>query len=189
MNSQTPASNSTGINSSSQNQIARQSRPGSSLNNFINSGRGAGGGAGGSGGGGGGFYNQNETFLTQDANRQILLILMRLQQDTNNVLTRLSYLESSVMTLQSNLQMNRIENCINHNSNGNSNQSNGSAFSLVNSSRNNNNNSLAHAKSSSFSFLSDMFFNIDWKTVAFTIIWPFIIRLIFYLLRKVKLVM
>jgi hypothetical protein len=39
-------------------------------------------------------------YLSNDTNRQILLLLMRLQQDTNNVLTRLSYLEATVMSIQ-----------------------------------------------------------------------------------------
>lgn len=38
--------------------------------------------------------------MNQDTNRQILLILLRLQQDTNNVITRLSYLEATVLSLQ-----------------------------------------------------------------------------------------
>jgi hypothetical protein len=61
---------------------------------------GAGGGSGGGPGGGGGNFPSNDYFLSQDTNRQILLILIRLQQDTNNVLTRLSYLESTVISLQ-----------------------------------------------------------------------------------------
>ena len=75
------------------------------------------GGGGGLGGGSGGGYNPppNDTYLgshygQSDANRQILMVLMRLQQDTNNVLTRLSYLEATVMSIQNGLQMNRIEN-------------------------------------------------------------------------------
>ena len=44
-------------------------------------------------------YNIN---MSQDTNRQILLILMRLQQDTSNVITRLSYLEATVLSLQVN---------------------------------------------------------------------------------------
>jgi hypothetical protein len=64
------------------------------------------GGSGGNvGSGGGGGYPPNELFsnmnyLSNDTNRQILLLLMRLQQDTNNVLTRLSYLEATVMSIQ-----------------------------------------------------------------------------------------
>lgn len=86
---------------SSHNQN-RFSRPGSSQsvgysqNRYgpgSNHNHGAGGGMGGNGHG-------NENFLVQDTNRQILLILLRLQQDTSNVLTRLSYLESSVLSLQ-----------------------------------------------------------------------------------------
>lgn len=62
-------------------------------------GSGAGGG-GGNGPPGGGNFPSNDFFFAQDTNRQILLILLRLQQDTNNVLTRLNYLESSVISLQ-----------------------------------------------------------------------------------------
>lgn len=86
---------------SSHNQN-RFSRPGSSQslgygqNRFGQSSNHHHGAAGGMGGGGSG----NENFLVQDTNRQILLILLRLQQDTSNVLTRLSYLESSVLSLQ-----------------------------------------------------------------------------------------
>ena len=62
-------------------------------------------GATGMGGGNGGYPPPNELFsninyLSNDTNRQILLLLMRLQQDTNNVLTRLSYLEATVMSIQ-----------------------------------------------------------------------------------------
>ena len=56
------------------------------------------------GGAGGGGYPPNENYtlssINQDSNRQILLILLRLQQDTNNVITRLSYLEATVLSLQ-----------------------------------------------------------------------------------------
>ena len=123
-------------------------------------------------GGAGGFPppqpNSSDNFLVQDTNRQILLILVRLQQDTNNVLTRLSYLEASIH----NIQMNRMEN----------NQVS-SAFSLVNTSPRTANNR------SPFSFWYNLFRNVDWKTVSIAIIWPFIIRLVFYLMKKVKLVM
>ena len=128
----------------------------------------------GMGGSGGGGYpppqpSSSDNFLTQDTNRQILMILVRLQQDTNNVLTRLSFLESSIH----NIQMNRIDN----------NQVS-SAFSLVanTSPRTANNRSV-------FSSWCDFFKNVDWKTVSIAIIWPFIIRLVFYLMKKVKLVM
>lgn len=53
---------------------------------------------GGSGGGGG--SSMAEYLIAQETNRQILLILVRLREDTNNVLTRLSFLESSVISLQ-----------------------------------------------------------------------------------------
>ena len=46
------------------------------------------------------LVNQNNAILDADKNRQILLLLMRLQQDTNNVITRLSYLEATVMSIQ-----------------------------------------------------------------------------------------
>ncbi len=41
---------------------------------------------------------------------------------------------------------------------------------------------------SALSFLFNLFRNVDWKTVSIAIIWPFIIRLDFYLMKKVKLV-
>lgn len=156
-------------------QQARQSRPGSSASNNYALGR----NSSMSGvGGGGGFPPPNQqpvsdNFLMQDTNRQILLILVRLQQDTNNVLTRLSYLEASIH----NIQMNRIETSINSNQVP-------SAFSLVNSPRassNTNNRSI-------FSMWSSLFRNIDWKTVSIAIIWPIIIRLVFYLVKKFRLV-
>jgi hypothetical protein len=59
-----------------------------------------------SGGGTGGSLPPNENnilnlnYIQQDTSRQILLLLARLQQDTNNVLTRLSYLEATVMSIQ-----------------------------------------------------------------------------------------
>lgn len=92
--------------SNQQTQSIRQSRPSSSQSvNYssrqisLNQ-----SGGSGTGGGGGGGYPPNENFLnpsyiSQDTNRQILLILLRLQQDTNNVITRLSYLEATVMSL------------------------------------------------------------------------------------------
>ncbi|CAF0967372.1 unnamed protein product [Brachionus calyciflorus] len=161
---------------------SRYSRPGSSQSmsygqNRFNQGAGhshnhSGGTNGGMGGGGSGSGNEN--FLVQDTNRQILLILLRLQQDTSNVLTRLSYLESSVLSLQSN----RFENEIQMNNQA------PSAFSVVASHQNR----TSSSQSSPFGFLMDMFRNIDWKTVAIAIIWPFIIRLVFYFLKKVRLV-
>ena len=74
---------------------------------------------GSSGGNGSGGYNPppndpylNAHYLQNDANRQIMIVLLRLQQDTQNVLTRLSYLENSVMSIQNSMQMSRIENSI-----------------------------------------------------------------------------
>jgi hypothetical protein len=58
-----------------------------------------------SGAGGGLPPNENYlnfNYMQQDTSRQILLLLARLQQDTNNVLTRLSYLEATVMSIQVN---------------------------------------------------------------------------------------
>ena len=156
-----------------QNVQPRQSRPGSGLSinyglggrSSINHGLG--------GGGGGGFPPPHPTstdnfMMHNDTNRQILLILVRLQQDTNNVLTRLSYLEANIH----NIQMNRIESNMN---------SNPSAFSVINSPRASNNRSA-------LSFWCNLFRNVDWKTVSIAIIWPFIIKLVFYLMKKVKLV-
>jgi hypothetical protein len=149
---------------------------------------GSGGGSGPGGGGGGG----DGGFNIGDSNKQIMLLLLRLQQDTNNVLTRLSYLETTVMAIQSNLQINRLENSIqlnNHNNNNNNNNSNnqlGSAFSVVHG---NGNGNLVSNNSKGRSFLDHLIRNVDWKTVAIAIIWPFIIRLAFYFLKKVRLVM
>lgn len=149
------------------NSSFRQSRPGSSLSTGYRSGNGAGG------------YPPNENFnlatLSQDTNRQILLILLRLQQDTNNVITRLSYLEATVLSLQNNLQMNRIENSIHLNNKGNV-----SAFRDFNS--------RSSIDSNSFSLLFNFLRNVDWKTVVIALMWPLIIRLIFFILRKIKLV-
>ncbi len=88
---------------SSNQQPFRQSRPGSSLSNYGY--RGSGGVPSGGGTGGGGGYPPNDNYINpslinQDTNRQILLILLRLQQDTNSVITRLSYLEATVLSLQ-----------------------------------------------------------------------------------------
>lgn len=162
------------------NSQSRNSRPGSSQSinyggpsrGFINNNSLSGFSGGGSGGGGNG--QQNEILLTNDSNRQIILILLRLQQDTNNVLTRLSYLEATVLSLQNNLQMNRIENSIQLNNQVSS------AFSLVPQNR-----SVSDTRDP-MSIILNIFKNIDWKTFAIAIIWPFIIRLVFYLLRKVK---
>lgn len=159
----------------------RQSRPGSSLSMGYNSRTG--------GGAGGGGYPPNENYtlssINQDSNRQILLILLRLQQDTNNVITRLSYLEATVLSLQSNLQMNRIENSIQLNTN-NPQQSQqhvkSSAFSQFNS------NSSSVSNSDFFGLLFNFLKNIDWKTVGIAFIWPFVIRLAFYVMRKIRLV-
>jgi acyl-CoA-binding protein len=96
-----------------QSSLIRSSRPNSSLSNtgYSKGGGGSGGGGGGhnggggsggggSGGGGGNGNDGNNSFMSQESNRQILLLLLRLQQDTNNVLTRLSYLETTVMSIQ-----------------------------------------------------------------------------------------
>jgi hypothetical protein len=48
------------------------------------------------------FSYSNVNYFNNDSNRQILMLLMRLQQDTNNVLTRLTYLEATVMAIQVN---------------------------------------------------------------------------------------
>jgi hypothetical protein len=154
-----------------QNAQARQSRPGSSLSiNYGLGGRSSINHGMGGGGGGGGYpppsNPASDSFMMHnDTNRQILLILVRLQQDTNNVLTRLSYLEANIHNIQMNSNMN----------------SNPSAFSVINSPR-------ASSNRSMLSFWYDLFRNIDWKTVSIAIIWPFIIRLVFYLMKKVKLV-
>jgi hypothetical protein len=147
-------------------------------------------GSGGLGGGAGsGGFPPNENFLSssymvQDTSRQILLILLRLQQDTNNVLTRLSYLEATVMSLQSNLQMNRIENSMQL---GNQMPS---AFSLVTpTTQNRPIDSIGNRRPNSLSFWRYFIQNVDWKTVAIAMIWPIIIRLVFFFLKKVKLVM
>lgn len=167
----------------------RNSRPGSSLS-FSNR------SIGNAGGGGGGGYPPNENFqlqnLSQETNRQILLILLRLQQDTNNVITRLSYLEATVLSLQNNLQMNRIESSIKLNNPSNNNNethnntqasSKASAFSQLNT------NSTAVDSSGTFGLLFQFLKSVDWKTVAIAFVWPFIIRLAFYILRKVRLAM
>lgn len=176
----------------SQNQ-SRYSRPGSSQsmghcqNRYGQSSSHNHGAGGGMGGGGQG----NENFLAQDTNRQILLILLRLQQDTSNVLTRLSYLESSVLSLQVNFTKKRISLKFifffksNKYENGlQINEQMPSAFSVVSSPQNRTRNS-----NNSYGFLIDMIRNIDWKTVAVSILWPFIIRLVFYILKKFRLFM
>jgi hypothetical protein len=61
-----------------------------------------------------------------------------------------------------------------------------SAFSLVNSSPHSR--AASHQSGSVFSLIYNFFRNIDWKTVTIAIVWPFIIRLAFYFLKKVKLV-
>ena len=154
--------------------------------------------SGGGGSGGGGYPpNENFTLMHQDTNRQILLILLRLQQDTNNVITRLSYLEATVLSLQvkncfffilncifqlnvdlckSNLQMNRIENSIQYNNQKTS------AFSPVNNTR-------VTAESNLINNIYNFLRTIDWKTVAIGILWPFIIRLVFFVFRRLKEIM
>lgn len=83
-------------------QGARQSRPGSSMSqtNAPTDRRSYSGMGGTSGGGSGGNPSTTDYLMSQETNRQILLILVRLREDTNNVLTRLSFLESSVVSLQ-----------------------------------------------------------------------------------------
>lgn len=164
------------------------SRPGSSLSLGYSQ-RGASGG--GPPGGGSGGFPPNENFTlqnisTNDTNRQILLILMRLQQDTNNVITRLSYLEATVLSLQNNMQMNRIESSIQLNNNNQNNQNNQnpkavSAFTQFNSSN------YTIDTNSVFGWFFNFLKSVDWKTVAMALVWPFIIRLAFYVLRKLKL--
>jgi hypothetical protein len=68
--------------------------------------------------------------------------------------------------------MNRIENTINF-----KNQTSSSAFSPVNGRTTN---------SSMATVLLKFFKSIDWKTIAIGVLWPFIIRLVFYLFRKFK---
>ena len=78
------------------------------LRNFGGGGGGGGGGAGGSGGGGGGGGGNapsgdptlNDSLSALDPSRQILLLLLRLQQDTHSVLSRLNYLETTIMSLK-----------------------------------------------------------------------------------------
>ena len=60
----------------------------------------SGSGAGGSGGGNNPSGGDGGSSTGIDSNRQIILILLRLQQDTNNVLNRLSYLENTVASIQ-----------------------------------------------------------------------------------------
>lgn len=110
---ETPNSSSFPNNSGYQNfyQDRQQpSRPESthSMNFGGNKGFGGNGGNGfngnGSGGNGGSGGNPGDNYMN-DSNRQILLILYRVQQDINNILTRLSYLESSVLSLQVNFSL------------------------------------------------------------------------------------
>ena len=72
--------------------------------------------------------------------------------------------------------MNRIENSIHLNNKGNV-----SAFRDFNS--------RSSIDSNSFSLLFNFLRNVDWKTVVIALMWPLIIRLIFFILRKIKLVM
>lgn len=164
-------------------QPIRQSRPGSSQSSINNFGRHLNhGSTSGSAGGYNPPPNENySTYLTQDTNRQILLILFRLQQDTNNVITRLSYLEANVLSLTNTLQMNRIENSIQMNNQVSS------AFSLINNSSQSRviNASIRPSLSASF---YNWFKNIDWKTITIAFIWPFVIRLVFYIIKKLRLV-
>jgi len=138
------------------------------------------GGGGGLGGGSGGGYNPppNDPYLgshygQSDANRQILMVLMRLQQDTNNVLTRLSYLEATVMSIQNGLQMNRIEN----------------SMQIQKKHLRSSSHSSLDSSSWQGSFLINFFRSLDWKSVTVAVVLPFIIRLVFMVLRKVKFIM
>jgi hypothetical protein len=78
--------------------------------------------------------------------------------------------------------MNRIENSIQMNNQVNS------AFSVVNNSPQNRNTNGASNRSNVSVSLYNWFRNIDWKTVSIALLWPFIIRLVFYLFRKIRLV-
>ncbi len=89
--------------------------------------------------------------------------------------------------------MNRLENSIqltHTNNNNNTNNQIQSAFSVVSNSQNAGQipspSSLSKRPSS---FLNDFFHSIDWKTVAIAVLWPFIIRLVFFFIKKVRLVM
>lgn len=130
----------------------------------------------GTNGSGDGGYPQppNDSYLAAnyDANRQILLLLMRLQQDTNNVLTRLSYLEATVMSIQNSIQMNRIESTIQATSQIATNQ--------------------IQPQTSGYSsiFIWKHFLSkIDWRTLLIAIIGPIVIRLVFLVLKKFKFIM
>jgi hypothetical protein len=128
---------------------------------------------GGSGGDGGYPQPPNDPYLAAnyDANRQILLLLMRLQQDTNNVLTRLSYLEATVMSIQNSLQMNRIESTIQATTQMTANQ-------------------VQSQNGYSSIFIWKHFLaKIDWKTLLVAIIGPIVIRLVFLVLKKFKFIM
>lgn len=176
-----PTGQSFGASSAQQGSQIRQSRPGSSLSASYGMSR---MNPAGTGGAGGGNYPPtsltSESFLAQDTNRQILLILVRLQQDTNSVLTRLNYLEANLMSLQNNLQGNRFENTINTNQGP-------SAFTLVNSPQSR---AVSNGnRSGSMSFWRDLIKSIDWKTVTIAVLWPFIIRLVFFVIKKVRFVM
>lgn len=146
---------------------------------------GSGGGAGGSGGGNGGGHPTLDLLHHHDTNRQILLILIKLQQDTNNVLRRLSYLESTVVTIQNHLHMNRLETNFEMNNQGSS------AFSLLSTNPGNytSPNQLSANNHRRSSMWRHFFRNIDWRTVSIAIIWPLVIRLVFMFFRKVRLVM
>jgi hypothetical protein len=83
--------------------------------------------------------------------------------------------------------MNRLENSIqlNHNSN---NQQVGSAFSIVSNNNSTHNGHISNNKKHS-SFLINLIRSVDWKTVAVAVLWPLVIRLVFFFLKKVRFVM
>jgi hypothetical protein len=83
--------------------------------------------------------------------------------------------------------MNRLENSIQLNHNNN-NQQAGSAFSLVANNNSTHNGQISNYNKQS-SFLINFIRSIDWKTVAIAVIWPFIIKLVFFFLKKVRFVM
>jgi hypothetical protein len=87
--------------------------------------------------------------------------------------------------------MKRIENTIQYTNGTGSNNQNQSAFYTVgNNNRggglqmsNNNNNSL------SFTWLINTLKSIDWKTVCVAVLWPFVIRIIFFVLRRIRYIL
>ena len=83
--------------------------------------------------------------------------------------------------------MNRLENSIQLNHNNN-NQQVGSAFSLVSNNNPTHTGQISNNKNQS-SFIINFIRSIDWKTVAIAVLWPLIIRLVFFFLKKVRFVM